>query len=91
MEILQTYPLGDEYSKPVFTKCRHGLRQSLSFQRIQVLVDRLCRILEAQPVIPCRPGHDTWRQIQQVQNEFVGMLRFNAIRRDPPREENRGG
>jgi len=29
-------------------------------------------------VILCRTDHDTWRQIQQVQSEFVRMLRFNA-------------
>ena len=78
MEIPKTYPVEDECSKPTFTKYRDRLRQSLRFQRIQVLLDRFCGILEAQPVIPCRASHDTWRQIQQVQNEFVGMLRFNA-------------
>jgi hypothetical protein len=64
---------GDECSRPTFTKYRRRLRQSLRFQRIQVLLDRFCRILEAQPVILCRTSHNAWREIQQMQNEFVGM------------------
>ena len=64
----------------IFTKYRHCLRQSSRFQHIQVLLDRFCGILEAQSVILCRIGDDTWRQIQQVQNELVWMLRFNAER-----------
>ena len=34
--------------------------------------------LEASSSINIGGNHDTWRQIQQVQNEFVWMLRFNA-------------
>src|SRR2546427_4618451 len=52
--------------------------QSLRFQSIQVLLNRFRSILEAHAVILCRRCDYTRSQIQQMQQELVGMLSLNA-------------
>src|SRR6266446_3377560 len=62
----------------VYEKFGDYLGQSLHFQSIQVLLNRFCGILEAQPVILRRRCDYSRSQIQQMKHELVRVLRLNA-------------
>src|ERR1700751_4901848 len=74
-------------SKHIFAKCGGTLRQPLRFQRIEVFLYRLGRVLQACSMVVRSFDHKTRRKVEEMEDELIRMLRLNIERVERFRRE----
>jgi len=68
-------------NRPVSFERLAGLNHALPLQDVEVAVHHHRRMLEHFALSPCRADNRSRLEIEEIVDEYVGMLRFHPIRR----------